>query len=507
MKIVLAKRAKMPKTPTASLPLALVFMVLMLATSSVRAGSRGSAGIVPTSRAASKGSRSSSPGLEGSWTQREDVSNKTTPLISLQIMNISITPDGISNSKTRKDRRPSSSPLLGIDDGNARGCSNIHSQFTVDQTWVDDSGNSVTEDSLGPLPLHQKGGSSCRVSLPIPTRVWPFNVYMGIEYNVSDVRTVVTKECPGDEASSICYDVVTDMLTQQGVWRSNVSHALTYDNSEDTMHVSIHSEVPAVSYDAIYDRTDPKASAKSRTTLRESDLQPSLSSKRSGETSMLAKASNVRREAIPIHALATARKGTSPQAFWINQTTYSISMVDEVFQVNALIASLQGLVNRKSGAQLYIQYPPEWAYTYTPIVREYFESRHGFNFTQLEWGLGAVETLLPYADVKGYVVWDDQVRESLVVAYVLPFLSCLFYLLTGLLYLFLSLLSPYSFSSLQVLLFARNYFSAIHLTLFISSSNFQKSFLLNYFSYTCLGSVLPLPNSTHFSSFYPILVS
>ena len=80
----------------------------------------------------------------------------------------------------------------------------------------------------------------------------------------------------------------------------------------------------------------------------------------------------------------------------------------------AMLISLQGIAN-KDGPELYFVYPEEWAWKITPAMRDFFEDRHGFEFTKFLGPKGALDHLGSQA--KGYVVWDKEVRTSLIVAF------------------------------------------------------------------------------------------
>ena len=80
----------------------------------------------------------------------------------------------------------------------------------------------------------------------------------------------------------------------------------------------------------------------------------------------------------------------------------------------AMLISLQGIVNR-DGPELYFVYPEEWPWKITPAMRDFFRERHGFAFTQLRGAAGALRELASQA--RGYVVWDKEVRASLIVAF------------------------------------------------------------------------------------------
>jgi len=80
----------------------------------------------------------------------------------------------------------------------------------------------------------------------------------------------------------------------------------------------------------------------------------------------------------------------------------------------AMLISLQGIAN-KDGPEVYFVYPPEWPWKITAEKRTFFEERHGFDFTVLETPEQALAELADQA--KGYVVWDKDVRTSLIVSF------------------------------------------------------------------------------------------
>lgn len=81
---------------------------------------------------------------------------------------------------------------------------------------------------------------------------------------------------------------------------------------------------------------------------------------------------------------------------------------------NALLLSLQGNVNRDAPL-LYFVYPEGWDFRFTPSVLEFLRDRRGYSFSQLAEPWDAVERFRDYLD--GYVVWDPEVRTSLIVAF------------------------------------------------------------------------------------------
>lgn len=83
---------------------------------------------------------------------------------------------------------------------------------------------------------------------------------------------------------------------------------------------------------------------------------------------------------------------------------------------NAFLLSLQGIANTDT-PQLYFIYPDNYDYRFTPGMFDFYRHRQGYSFTQLH---SMEEALSKYkGDVKGYIVWDQDVRTSLNVAFTL----------------------------------------------------------------------------------------
>ena len=88
--------------------------------------------------------------------------------------------------------------------------------------------------------------------------------------------------------------------------------------------------------------------------------------------------------------------------------------VDGKLPVQAMLISLQGLANT-GGPRLYFVYPEKWDFLFTPSVLEFYKNKHHYAFTELTTPESALSTFRQYA--KGYVVWDKNVRTSLIVAF------------------------------------------------------------------------------------------
>ena len=81
---------------------------------------------------------------------------------------------------------------------------------------------------------------------------------------------------------------------------------------------------------------------------------------------------------------------------------------------HAMLISLQALANRKS-PRLYLVYPKQWDFKFTPAVLDYLKTAKRFGFSELRTPEEALTTFRGAA--KGYVVWDRAVRTSLIVAF------------------------------------------------------------------------------------------
>jgi hypothetical protein len=90
--------------------------------------------------------------------------------------------------------------------------------------------------------------------------------------------------------------------------------------------------------------------------------------------------------------------------------------IDSKLDQNALMISLQGATNMDN-PNLYFVYPDTWDFNFTPNVMEFLEDQHNFTFSQLRTVDHAVKTFRE--DIKGYIIWDKEVRTSLIVAFTL----------------------------------------------------------------------------------------
>src|SRR4051812_19020318 len=84
--------------------------------------------------------------------------------------------------------------------------------------------------------------------------------------------------------------------------------------------------------------------------------------------------------------------------------------------VHALLISLQGLANREH-PQIYLGYPKNWQWEIVHPLIGFLEKRHGVKFERL--GLDDADAALARFGkaARGCVVWDKNVRSSLIVAF------------------------------------------------------------------------------------------
>ncbi|HLP15456.1 MAG TPA: GxGYxYP domain-containing protein [Bacteroidota bacterium] len=119
----------------------------------------------------------------------------------------------------------------------------------------------------------------------------------------------------------------------------------------------------------------------------------------------------------------STRKESKPLVFTFarseSKQAYSMKLADNwettgKLPQNAFLISLQGLAN-SGGARLYFEYPEKWDFLFTPSVLDFYKKKHHFSFTELKSADEALNALKTF--VKGYVVWDKSIRQSLVVAF------------------------------------------------------------------------------------------
>jgi len=80
----------------------------------------------------------------------------------------------------------------------------------------------------------------------------------------------------------------------------------------------------------------------------------------------------------------------------------------------AFLISLQGLANA-TGPNLYFVYPSTWDFRFTPTVLDFLKNERNYTFNKLTTAEQSLQIFKE--NVKGYVVWDKEVRTSLIVSF------------------------------------------------------------------------------------------
>lgn len=110
---------------------------------------------------------------------------------------------------------------------------------------------------------------------------------------------------------------------------------------------------------------------------------------------------------------STLRADQVPSAAYVMQMSDDWTLEGDL-PAHALILSLQGLANRGQ-PRLYLEFGPKWPWQITKPVRAFYEKKHPITFHPLADADAALAALGSHA--KGYVVWDQRVRTSLIVAF------------------------------------------------------------------------------------------
>ncbi|HUF09359.1 MAG TPA: GxGYxYP domain-containing protein [Rhodothermales bacterium] len=105
---------------------------------------------------------------------------------------------------------------------------------------------------------------------------------------------------------------------------------------------------------------------------------------------------------------------TPDSAFLMHLPGPAMWTIDDTLPEMAMLISLQGVAN-KEAPRLYFVYPPDWPFQFSTAVMEYYRDTRSIAFETLETKEQALATLARHA--RGYVVWDKEVRTSLIVAF------------------------------------------------------------------------------------------
>ena len=192
--------------------------------------------------------------------------------------------------------------------------------------------------------------------IPILDRVFPTNVFMGLSNAVGSERTI--RAFWIDKTSLLRLEETFDVLASQGRVPVRSQHILRAGPSPDLMTYTIE-----------------------RST-RETPITYILK-----------------------------RKGSREAYFMQLEDEWTLG---EGLEKQAFLISLQGNANREA-AKLYFIYPKGWNFTYTPYVFDYYRDEKCYTFRRLSTMDQALQTFKE--SVRGYVVWDPEVRTSLIVAF------------------------------------------------------------------------------------------
>ena len=192
--------------------------------------------------------------------------------------------------------------------------------------------------------------------VPILDRVFPTNVFMGLSMAVGTERTI--KAFWVDKTSHLRLEETCDVLASQGKISIRSQHVFRAGQSPDLMTYTIERQT------------------------RETPISYVLK-----------------------------RKGSREAYFMRLEDEWTIG---GGLEKQAFLISLEGNVNRKN-ARLYFIYPEGWSFTYTPYVFDYYRDEKCYTFHRLSTVEQALQTFKE--SVRGYVVWDPDVRTSLIVAF------------------------------------------------------------------------------------------
>ncbi len=115
------------------------------------------------------------------------------------------------------------------------------------------------------------------------------------------------------------------------------------------------------------------------------------------------------KEAAPAYTLK--RSGSRQACFMRLGDDWSM---DGKLAEQVLLISIQGLAN-SDGPNLYFVYPEKWDFRYTPGVFDFLQKERCYTFQELRTPEQALAVYRGHA--AGYVVWDKNVRASLIVAF------------------------------------------------------------------------------------------
>ncbi len=193
---------------------------------------------------------------------------------------------------------------------------------------------------------------------PIYDRVFPSNVFMGLSMAVGSNRRIQGKWL--QKKSALQITETFDMLASQGRTRLSGTHDFRLSDNGETLHYRIRRPTRPENHTIQY----------------------------------------------------VLKKKGSKHAYYMELE--DDWRVDHDLDQNVLLITLQGLANL-NGPNFYFIYPETWDFNYTRSIFDYYKNDRFYTFKKIRSCETAVRTFRD--QIKGYVVWDKQVRTSLIVAF------------------------------------------------------------------------------------------
>ena len=272
--------------------------------------------------------------------------------------------------------------------------------INITQLWTDSRGTVITVNGA---VAAMDGANQVNV---ITSRDWPFNVFMGVEYDVHQQaggRKATVTSHHGADAYVVQWKspLVSQQLGSPTLpLAATETHSVSASTVDGHVYLTYHIQIPTPAVDVTYYYV-PSSSPSTSPVPGPAAVSRDEATSRNAATDDL----------VPTPPSPPGDTMAPPFNFHLADNW---TLVSPDFQQSAMVIGLQGLVNR-NGPKLYLTYPSDWAYTYTPEVMQYYASSRDLTFTTVPSYVDLLEQLVGY--VKGYVVWDPTVRESLVVAY------------------------------------------------------------------------------------------
>ena len=221
-------------------------------------------------------------------------------------------------------------------------------KVSIIQTW---GGNRGFSDSLF---YHTDGQKSTN---PVPNRVFPTNVFMGLSRKTGTVREATAA---WQDDNTLVVTEATTVLASQGATRLDAVHTYELLPEEGIIFYRI-------------DRTSRPDDPGIRYTLK--------------------------------------RSGTKEAHYLALKDDWAI---EGALPTQAFLITLQGLANAQA-PNLYFVYPEKWDFRFTPDVLDFLRNERYYTFHKLSTAEQALEKFAKH--VQGYIVWDKDVRTSLIVSF------------------------------------------------------------------------------------------